>query len=344
VRQGVRGAALEADARQGAKAGRRLRSAASHDLTRFLTRRIALAVPTLLGVSLVVFSMTKIVPGNAVDVLLGPRASPADRAALEERLGLSQPLPVQYWRWLTHAVRGDLGLSSGRFQPVWDLVRSAFANTLVLTLGAMVLALLIATGLALLGAVRGKVAPATADLLTTTAVSIPPYSAALMFIIYFGVERGWFPTQGMHTLGKSSISDLAWHLTLPALTAAMAPAGVMVRIFRAALTDVMGSDLMTSLRARGLSTARCTLHAIHNTVPSLLTIAGLQLGYLLGGVVFVEVIFSWPGIGNLVYQAISQRDLAVIQAGVLVGAVAFVTINIVVDGLRSAIDPRVRAA
>jgi peptide/nickel transport system permease protein len=166
----------------------------------------------------------------------------------------------------------------------------------------------------------------------------------LIFIIYLALRTGWFPVSGMHEVGDSSLVDLLWHGFLPALTACLVPAGVIARIFRAALLDVLGLDFVEALRARGLSERRVLVHAVHNTLPSLLTVAGLQVGYLLGGVVFVETIFSWPGLGLLLFQSISSRDLPGIQAGVLVSALAFVLINVIVDCVHALLDSRVRTA
>lgn len=166
----------------------------------------------------------------------------------------------------------------------------------------------------------------------------------LLLIIYLASSAGLFPVSGMYDPnGGGGFGDLLNHLVLPAITAALVPAGIIARMFRSSVLDVMSMDFVEALTARGLPRHRVMRHAFHNTVPSLLTVAGLQIGYLLGGVVFVEAVFAWPGVGLLVYQSISQRDLPVIQAGVLVSAFAFVLLNLVVDTLHGVIDPRIRA-
>jgi peptide/nickel transport system permease protein len=172
---------------------------------------------------------------------------------------------------------------------------------------------------------------------------VPQYSVGLLLIIYLAAGAGLFPVSGMYNPGgDGGFVDLFNHLILPAVTAALVPAGIIARMFRSAVLDVMSMDFVEALTARGLSRRRVMVHAFHNTVPSLLTVAGLQIGYLLGGVVFVEAVFAWPGIGLLVYQSISQRDLPVIQAGVLLSALAFVLLNLLVDALHAVVDPRIR--
>jgi peptide/nickel transport system permease protein len=157
------------------------------------------------------------------------------------------------------------------------------------------------------------------------------------------VETGALPTGGMHSTGASGVGDLLEHLILPALAAALTPMGIVARMYAVSLGDVLSQEFVGALRARGLARAAVVRHAMHNAVPSLLTITGLQVGYLLGGVLFVETIFSWPGLGLLVYQTISSRDMAVIQAGVLVSAVVLVLVNVLVDTVHGLVDPRVRA-
>jgi peptide/nickel transport system permease protein len=314
-------------------------------MTGFLGRRFAYAIPVLLGVSIVVFLTVKIIPGDPAALLAGPGAQPADISALRDRLGLGGSIFTQYWHWFTHALTGDLGLSIAKQQPASHLVFSAFGNTLILAAYAAVIAVFFGLLIGGLGALypRGIIGRITSAL-SAASISIPQYSLAILLIIYLAVNTGWFPVSGMYSTGGGGLSDLLWHGFLPALTAGLVPGGVIARIFRSALLDVLAMDFVEALKARGYGRARILAHAVHNAVPSLLTIAGLQVGYLLGGVVFVETIFTWPGLGLLVYQSISARDLPVIQAGVLVSAVAFVLINIIVDSLHGLIDSRVRTS
>jgi peptide/nickel transport system permease protein len=312
-------------------------------VTRFLSRRVALAIPILLGVSLVVFFTIKLIPGDPVASLLGPNASPRDRAALVERLGLNQPLPRQYIAWLMGVGRGDLGRSIAKQTPVLPMVVSAMINTLILTMFAAVVAMVGGVALGLISALRrGRAAASAASATSLVAVSAPQYSVGLILIVVFAVTLGWFPAVGMYDARDQSLGSLLHHLVLPGITAALVPMGIIARMFRSSLLDELSKDYVEALRARGLPRRRVIVHAVHNTVPTMLTVAGLQFGYLLGGVVFVETIFSWPGVGLLVFQAISQRDLPVIQAGVLVSALAFVVLNLMVDAAHGAVDPRIR--
>lgn len=309
-------------------------------------RRLALAIPILLGVSIVVFLTIKIVPGDPVAVLLGPGATDLARAELTARLGLDQPWPMQYISWLGHALVGDFGRSTAKQTAVGPLVVAAFANTAVLAGAAALIAVVLGLGAGLVGALKPRgIAGRITDGFSLVAVSVPQYSIGLVLIIVFAATLHLLPSGGMTAaIGGGDAGDIAAHLILPAITAALVPAGVIARVFRGALLEVLSMDFIRSLRARGFSSTRVVLHAIHNAVPSVLAIAGIQIASLLGGVVFVEAVFAWPGIGQLVYQSITQRDLGVIQAGVLISALVFVLANLIVDLIAAAIDPRLRIA
>lgn len=314
-------------------------------MTRYIVRRLLLAVPILIGVSLVIFITVKIIPGDPVSSLLGTSGTPEARAELTSRLGLDQPLPVQYLLWLWSAVRGDLGASIAEHTPVLGLVLSAFGNTLLLAGFAAVIAIVVGAALGAYGAFgTSRPAKAIADALSIFGMSAPQYSLALVLLVVFAVSLHWFPVSGMFSpTGGGTWGDLFWHLVLPGIAAALVPAGVIARMFRSTLIDLRSAEFVDSYRWRGMSEGRIRLHLLHNALPSFLTITGLQVGYLLGGVVFVETIFAWPGIGRLVFDSIAKRDLAVIQGGVLISALAFVLINIAVDAAVAVVDPRVRA-
>lgn len=314
-------------------------------MRRYLVRRLLLVVPILLGVSVVVFFTLKLLPGDPVSSLLGPTATTQDRADLIAEYGLDRPLHEQYVTWLGNVVTGDLGRSIARQTAVTPMVTDALSNTLILTGVAFGIAVVGGLGLGAVGAFRrGKPSAAVASGVAVLSLSAPQYSVGLVLMIYLGVQTGWFPTGGMYTAGSGeTLSDLANHVVLPALAAALVPMGILARMFRAALLDALSQDWVEALRARGIPRAKILRHVVHNSLPTVLTVAGLQFGYLLSGVVFVETIYSWPGIGLLVFQSISQRDVAVIQAGVLVSALAFVVANLVVDVVHGMVDPRVQA-
>jgi len=315
-------------------------------MTRFLLRRLGLAIPTLLGVSFVIFVTIRIVPGDPVASLLGPTGSPEARAELTTKLGLDKPIPVQYVTWLSRVGQGDLGRSIAKQTDALPYVWEAFRNTITLSLFAAVVAIVGGIALGVIAATRrGKVASAISSGVSLFAVSAPQYSVGLILIVYLAAGQGWFPTGGMrNTTGADAGTtlDLIRHLWLPGISAALVPLGIIARMVRSSMLDALAADFVEALRARGLPEWKIRWHAFHNTLPSVLTIAGLQVGYLLGGVIFVEVVFSWPGLGLVVFQSISQRDLPVIQAGVLVSALAFVVINLIVDTLHGLLDPRIR--
>ncbi|WP_405010871.1 ABC transporter permease [Kitasatospora sp. NBC_01539] len=314
-------------------------------MSRFLLRRLLLAVPTLLGVTVVVFATVALVPGDPLAAFLGPGAPPEARTELAERLGLNSPLPVRYAVWLRHAFGGDLGTSISGQRPVADLLVPALGQTLTLTAAAF---LLVVVGGVLLGGAgalrpRGPLGRASGAL-STLAVSAPQYSVALLLIAVLSVKLRWLPAGGTHDVfGDGGPADLARHLVLPAVAAALVPLGLTARVFRAALGTVLAGDLADGLRARGLGRVAVLRHCVHNALPALLTIGGLQLAYLLEGVVFVETLFAWPGLGRLLYDALAARDLPLIQGGVLVVATAFVGVNILVDTAHAALDPRTRS-
>ncbi|WP_431681473.1 ABC transporter permease [Kitasatospora sp. KL5] len=314
-------------------------------MTRFLLRRLLLAVPTLLGVTAVVFATVALVPGDPVAAFLGPGAPPEARRELSERLGLDEPLPVRYLAWLRHALSGDLGTSISDQRPVGQLLLPALGQTLTLTAAAFLLVLVGGVVLGACGALRprGPLGRLSGGL-STLAVSAPQYSVALLLIAVLAVRLRWLPAGGTHDVfGDGGPADLARHLVLPAVAAALVPLGLTARVFRAALGSVLAGDLADGLRARGLGRAAVLRHCVHNASPALLTIGGLQLAYLLEGVVFVETLFAWPGLGRLLYDALAARDLPLIQGGVLVVATAFVGVNILVDTAHAAVDPRTRS-
>ncbi|MFN0030104.1 MAG: ABC transporter permease [Acidimicrobiales bacterium] len=313
-------------------------------MIRFLLRRVGLAVPTLFGVSVVIFVTIRLIPGDPVASLLGPTGSPEARARLTKDLGFDDPIPMQYLKWVSHVVRGDLGQSISKQTGALGYVWEAFRNTLTLSCFAAVLAIVGGIALGVIAATRrGRIASGISSALSLFSISAPQYSVGLILIVYLSAGRGWFPSGGMgNPTGGGGFGDLLHHLWLPGISAALVPLGIIARMVRSSMLDALSADFVEALRARGIPELKVRWHAFHNALPSVLTIAGLQVGYLLGGVIFVEIVFSWPGLGLVVFQSISQRDLPVIQAGVLVSALAFVVINLMVDALHGLMDPRIR--
>ncbi len=313
-------------------------------MIKFVARRLTLSIPILLGVSLVMFGTIKITPGDPVATLLGPTGSPEARIELTKKLGLDEPLPTQYFKWLVNILQGDAGTSISRQTPALSLVWDAMQNTLILAGFAAGLALVGGVLIGLLGAVfpNSQLSKALGGF-SLLAISLPQYSLGLVFIVYLSAGLGWFPTGGMYdATGGGGLGDLLHHLWLPGIASGLVPMGIIARMVRSAMIDELNQDYVEALRSRGLPRTAVTRHAFHNAIPGVLTITGLQAGYLLGGVVFVETVFSWPGMGLLIFQSISQRDIPVIQAGVLLSALVFVVINLLVDTAQAAVDPRLR--
>lgn len=300
-------------------------------------------IPVLIGVSILVFVLMRVIPGDPATTLFGNNVTGAARAALYKQYGLSDPLPEQYLLWVGHLFEGVTGESIALQVSVGPLVLAAFVNTLLLSGCAAVLAILGGVVLGGIAALRknrwgGWLSSAT----SIAFVAAPQYVVALFFVVIFAVEWPVFPSGGIHSSG-GGFGDLVHHLVLPVVAAALVPMGIIARQFASSLTETLGQGFVEALRARGIPQRRVVWHAVHETLPALLTISGLQAGVLLGGVLFIETIFSWPGLGLLVYDAITQRDYPVLELGILVWAVMVVLLNAIVDIAHAAMDPRVRA-
>jgi peptide/nickel transport system permease protein len=312
----------------------------------FLARRLALVVPTLLGVSVVIFGLLYLVPGDPLDAMLPPDASQETRQRVAHALGFDQPVPVQYVSWLGRVVRGDLGTSLARNRPVATMLGEAVANTLILAAAAGVFALGLGLALGTLAAWRhGTWVDRLVRAVSVSGVSIPPYWVALLLIIVFAVQLHWLPASGMRSVtGDGGPGDVLAHLVLPAFAASLVTLGLMARMVRTSVLDILHQDYILTLRAKGMGASTIVAHTLKNAAPPIMTVGGLQIGHLLGGSVLVETVCGWPGVGQLIYQAISQRDVPVTQGGVLMVALVFVLLNLAVDLLHGVVDPRIRHA
>jgi peptide/nickel transport system permease protein len=312
----------------------------------FLARRLLLAVPTLLGVSVVIFGLLYIVPGDPLDSILPPDASRETRERVAHALGFDQPVPLQYAAWLGRVLHGDLGTSLARNRPVATMLLEAVGNTLVLAVAAGLIAVLLGLALGTLAAWRhGTWVDRTVRAVSVSGVSIPPYWVALLLIIVFAVQLHWLPASGMRSVtGDGGLGDLLSHLILPAIAASLVALGLMARMVRASVLDILHQDFVLTLRAKGMGAGVVLQHTLKNAAPPIMTVAGIQIGHLLGGSVLVETVTGWPGVGQLIYQAISQRDVPVTQGGVLMVSLLFVLLNLTVDVLHGVVDPRIRRA
>ena len=310
----------------------------------FLARRLAMVPPALVGVSVMIFILLQVLPGDPLAGLLAPDATEADRAELAVRMGLADPLPVQYVLWLGNVLRGDLGWSFSRRRPISELIGTAFGNTLILAAASAAIGLTVGITLGLVSAlVRGRAADRLISILAMLGLSVPNYWVAILLIILFSATLQVLPAAGMYG-PDGDVLDLLKHLIMPALATSAVTIGLTARTTRASIIETYGEDFVLLLQAKGLTGLQILGHVLKNAAPPIMTVAGLQIGFLLGGTVLVETIFSWPGLGQLIFQSIASRDLRLIQAAVLVIAVTFVTVNLLIDVLQTLVNPRLRHA
>ena len=307
-----------------------------------IVTRLLMAIPTLFSVSIVIFALTYILPGDPLVALLPPDARPQDREVLAKQIGLDKPAPIRYLNWLKDLTRGDLGYSYTRKRDISDLIGTAFQNTVKLALAAAAFGIAVGLTLGTLAAlVNGRWLDRAISMVAVVGLSVPVFWVAILLIIVFSANLRWLPASGMNSPDGDFLSALK-HMIMPVLASSLGTIGVTTRMTRASLLQMYGEDFVMTLRAKGLHDAQILLHVLKNAAPPIMTVAGLQVGFLLGGSVLVETIFAWPGMGQLIFQAISSRDLRVIQAAVLVIAITFVLANLTVDLLQTIVNPRLR--
>jgi ABC-type dipeptide/oligopeptide/nickel transport system permease component len=304
-------------------------------VSRFLVRRLVLAIPVLLGVATLVFSLIHLIPGDPVQAMLGDAASPESVIELRTRLGLNRPLHVQYAAFLMGVARGDLGVSLRTNERVSSAIAARLPATVELALAAMLVAVVIAIPTGIVAAVwSGTGVDHAATTLAMVGLSMPTFWLGPLLGLVFSVELGWLPVSGRGTVA---------HLVLPAITLGLPLAAVLARMTRASLMDELGEIYVTAARARGLSEARILLrHAFRNSLIPIVTVLGLQVGGVLTGAVITETIFAWPGVGRLLIQSIGFRDYPLVQGCILLIAVTYVSVNLLTDMAYAFLDPRIR--
>ncbi|MEJ1161310.1 ABC transporter permease [Prosthecomicrobium sp. N25] len=315
----------------------------------YVARRILYAVPIALGVTVFCFALVYLAPGNPLQLLLPPDASAEVVELIKKTYGFDKPIPVQYATWLGRALTGDLGVSIATNRPVIGEVLGALSNTIILSLSAVMLAFSLAFTLGVVAAYfNGRWVDRTVTGFSIVGVSVPNYWLGMVLIIVFAVNMNWLPATGMGTKGSESFSLFDWeqlkHAILPVVTMSMIPLGIIMRTTRSAVAEVLNHDFVQTLRAKGLGEGAVVRHAVRNALPSVLAVMGLQFGYLMGGSILVETIFTWPGTGFLLNKAILTRDIPVLQGTILVLALIFVATNLVVDLVQTAVDPRIKRA
>jgi peptide/nickel transport system permease protein len=312
---------------------------------RYLARRLLLLVPVLVGVSIVIFGVLHLSPGDPAEIMLGSQATKEDLARLRDSLGLNEPLPVQYLHWIGHVVRGDLGRSIWMKRPVLPEVLGRLGATLLLTGTALLLSTV--GGLAL-GVASAAWPRSVLDRLSAVAslfgASMPSFWLGIVLMVIFALWLGWLPASGMYaSYGGGGAGDLLSHLILPAVTLAAASITIIARLTRSTMLETLGQDFVRTARAKGVAERGVLLrHGLKNALIPIVTVVGVQAGYLLGGAVLTETVFAWPGVGTLMVQGILARDFPLVQGCVLVVALAFAVINLAVDLLYAWLDPRIR--
>jgi peptide/nickel transport system permease protein len=311
----------------------------------FLIRRVLQMLLALLGVSIVVFALMHLVPGDPVRVALGTRFDQDLYDALRERAGLDRPLIEQYFTWLGNALTGDLGVSFRNGQPVTTLILERLPATITLAGAALFIALIVALPAGIISAVRsGSSLDYTVSAASQVGISMPDFWAGVMYILLFSLTLGWLPSSGFTPFGDGAI-EWARHLILPALTIGLISGSIITRFVRSAVLEAMNQDYVLTARAKGLTEWQIVRrHVLPNAWIPIVTVVGLQLGFLLGGVVVVELIFAWPGLGRLALIAVKDRDFTVLQGSVLYIAFMFLAINLIVDIIYARLDPRVRVS
>ncbi|MFY1622988.1 ABC transporter permease [Micromonospora sp. WMMD723] len=309
---------------------------------RFVLRRLLQSVVVLLGVTLVVFLLLQLVPGDPVRVSLGTRFDQQTYDALRERSGLDRPLVVQYLSYVGNALTGDLGVSFRSGQPVTTIVLQRLPATLSLAVTAVLLALLVAFPLGVLSAVRsGSFVDHAARVFSQFGVSVPDFWTGIMGILLFAGVLGWLPPSGYVALTDDPVG-WASHVALPAAAVGLVTASILTRFIRSSVLEVLAEDYVRTAEAKGLRPRVVVVrHVLRNALIPVVTVVGVQLASLVGGVIVIEVLFAWPGVGRLTYDAVQARDYPVLQGAVLFVATLFLLTNLLVDVLYARLDPRI---
>lgn len=325
-------------------------------MTTYIARRLLALIPVLLGVSLLVFLLVHLTPGDPIRIMLGEEATPAEIERLSRIYGFDQPLPVQYLRWLGSALQGDLGTSIRQRAPVTQLIWERMGATIELAVVSLLLAVIVAIPLGVIAAVKRNSWIDIASMLAALiGVSAPNFWIGLLLLANVALHVGWLPlfgrgpsvVEGVVVLVTTGNLGVLWdalrYLLLPALALGSAMMALITRLVRASLLEVLSRDYVRTARAKGLAERAVVYkHALKNAMLPVITVVGVQFGTLLGGAIVIEVVFAWPGVGRLIVDAIRQRDFPIVQGSVLMLALVFVLVNLIVDVSYSLVNPRIR--
>ncbi len=307
---------------------------------RMIGQRLLLGLLTLFVISVVIFGATELLPGDLARELLGQSATPETLAALREQLGLNDPAPLRYWNWLTAALQGDFGISMGNKRPIADLIAARLGNTLFLAAYAAAMAVPLSLMLGVLAALwRNSIFDRAVNAMALTSISFPEFFVAYILIVWLA-QSGVFPSM-VRISSRTTTPDMLYMAFLPALTLTLVVTAHMMRMTRAAIINLLASPYIEMARLKGLSPLRIVLrHAVPNALAPIINVVALNLAYLITGVVVVEVVFVYPGLGQLMVDAVSNRDIAVVQAVALIFASAYVLLNLLADVLSTLSNPR----
>jgi peptide/nickel transport system permease protein len=328
----------------------------------FIIRRFLIIIPTLLGVSVVVFFLLAITPGDPAELLLGERATVESLEAMREYLGLNEPLHVQYGLFLSRLIRLDLGETIWTRQKVWHEIRERFPATIELSLAALFLSCFFGIFLGIISAAKQySIFDYLSMLVSLIGVSMPVFWLGLMLMLVFSLHLGWFPVSGridintelevitnfyvldaIITRNWAALKDVLHHLVLPSVALSTIPMAIVARMTRSSMLEVLRQDYIKTARAKGLSEMKVVFkHALRNSLIPVVTVVGLQFGILLGGAILTEHVFAWPGVGKWIFEGVVKRDYMVIQGGTMMVATVFVIVNTLVDVLYAVINPRI---
>ena len=314
----------------------------------YILKRLVYVTPVAIGVSIVCFLLVHITPGDPLTAILPSDATLELQEQMRAAYGFDKPLPVQYALWFWKVIHGDLGTSLATGRPVASEVSRAVSNTFILSATATLIGFTFGTFFGFVaGYFRDSWLDKLASGISVLGVSVPHYWLGMVLVIIFSAQLGWLPPTGAGPDGSGSWRPDPEHLRyiiLPAITMSVIPMGVISRTVRALVGDILNQEFVQALRAKGLGEFGVFKHVVTNAAPTALAIMGLQLGYLLGGSILIETVFSWPGTGFLLNAAIFQRDLPLLQGTILVLAMFFVALNLIVDVVQTALDPRIQRA
>ena len=311
-------------------------------MIKMILKRIFQLIPVLLITMSMTFVITRVLPGNPAVSILAPQATVEDIAKMEEEMGLHDPMPVQYINYMKRILTGDLGTSYRYNRPVADLIFEKLPNTLQIALASLIIALLIGVPVGIISAVKQySLFDYISMIAALIGVSMPSFWLGLMLVLIFSVNLGWFPTMGMGVI-SNGIGDVISHLFLPSLCLSFGSMANFARISRSSMLEVIDQDYMKAVRAKGIRENVVIIkHGLKNALPPIVTVLGMRIAALMTGAIMIETIFSWPGIGRLIVDAINNNDFEMIQGTVLFMAILYVTVNLVVDIIYLYINPKV---